>query len=227
MRKLLLVTAIFILLFVQLAQAISLEEVLKTVVSVKSSYTTPKGNYTAQGSGVLIADNGVILTNYHVVYKANKITVKLPLDQYKDKEFDARLIKSSKYFDLAILTIATPNLPFTPIVDPGDIKPGMEVRAIGNPYGLNSTITKGIVSAVRTQKEMGFEYVQFKDDYSNPINFDNTTWIQTDASINPGNSGGPLLNDKFQIIGINTSGYLEAEGLNFALHYKHIKEFTQ
>lgn len=227
MRKLFLIAVIISLLFVPIAQANSLEDVLKTVVSIKSSVTTPSGTYTSQGSGILIGVNGLILTNYHVVYKADKIIVKLPLEEYKDNEFSARLVKSSKYLDLAILTIATSNLPFTAIGDPGAITPGMEVRAIGNPYGLNSTITKGIISAVRTQKEMGIPYTQYKDDYSNPANFDNTTWIQTDASVNPGNSGGPLINDKFQVIGINTFGYLDAEGLNFAIHYKHIKDFIQ
>lgn len=205
-----------------------LEQVLKTVVSIKTQINR-NGQLVdfGMGSGVLIGSNGIILTNYHVIHKADKILVKVPDEKFKNKDFESRVIKTSKYYDLAILTIATPNLPYAKIQDPGNIQTGMEVRAVGNPMGLNSTITKGIVSAVRTNKDMSIEFEQMPGDYLNQNNWENMTWIQTDASINPGNSGGPLLNDKYQIIGINTFGYIYLQGLNFALHYKHIYEFTR
>lgn len=204
------------------------EQVLKTVVSIKTQ-VNKNGRLTdfSMGSGVLIGPNGIILTNCHVIYKADKIFVKVPDEKLKNKDFEARVIKSSKYYDLAILTIATPNLPYTKIENPGNIQTGMEVRAVGNPMGLDSTITKGIVSAIRTNKDIGIEYEQIPGDYINQGNWENMTWIQTDAAINPGNSGGPLLNDKYQIIGLNTFGYIYLQGLNFALHYKHIYDFTR
>lgn len=207
-----------------------LDQALKTVVSIRTQvYKASAGKYIDfnMGSGVLIGDNGVILTNYHIIHKAEKIFVKVPIEEYKNKDFEARVMKISKYYDLAIITIATKGLPYLTLQDPGNIEVGMEVRAIGNPLGLNSTITKGIISAIRTNKDMELEFEQIPGEYINPNNWDNMTWIQTDAAINPGNSGGPLLNDKYQLIGINTFGFIYMQGLNFALHYKHIYEFAR
>lgn len=143
----------------------SLEQVVKTVVSIKTR-VNKNGQLVdfGMGSGVLIGPNGIILTNYHVCYKADKIFVKVPDEKFKNKDFEARIIKTSKYYDLAILTIATPNLPYAKIQDPGNIQTGIEVRAVGNPMGLDSTITKGIVSAIRTNKDMGIEFEQIPDD---------------------------------------------------------------
>ncbi|MFH1783481.1 MAG: trypsin-like peptidase domain-containing protein [bacterium] len=207
----------------------SIEYVLKTVVSIQVPYyNTRLGKEDIIiGSGVIINKNGVILTNYHIIHGADKIFVKLPDQKYKGKDFEARVLKTSKYYDLALISIGTPGLPYLPIENPGEISVGMEVKAIGNPAGYNSTITKGIISAIRTNKDMDVEYFKISGDYINQLNWENMTWIQTDAAINPGNSGGPLLNDKFQIIGINTYGYMLLEGLNFSLHYKHIRDFTR
>ena len=168
----------------------------------------PRRNVTRQslGSGVLISSDGVILTNEHVILPASKITVTL-----KDgREFEAELLGASRRFDLALLKIgATEPLP---CIEPGtsaDLMIGETVIAIGNPYGLASTVTTGVLSAKdRT--------ITFQDQETRQVHTF-TNFLQTDASINPGNSGGPLLNILGELIGINTAIFAEAEGIGFAI----------
>lgn len=153
------------------------------------------------GSGVLINSKGYILTNEHVIAKAVRIQVTL-LD---NREFEAQLIGADARSDLAVIKIDSREpLPFVPMGRSDDLMIGESVIAIGNPFGLNHTVTQGIISALHRTVHGGKN--QAYNDF-----------IQVDASINPGNSGGPLLNINGSLIGINTAIYQDAEGIGFAI----------
>ncbi len=173
-----------------------------------SPFRRPTRDVTRQslGSGVIIDPDGTILTNEHVILPASKIRVTLA----DGREFEAELIGASRRFDLALLKIETgKKLPFIPPGTSSDLMIGETVIAIGNPYGLASTVTTGVLSAKdRT--------VTFQDQETRQVHsFHN--FLQTDASINPGNSGGPLLNILGELIGINTAIFAHAEGIGFAI----------
>jgi Do/DeqQ family serine protease len=155
---------------------------------------------TSLGSGVVVAADGTIMTNVHVVERASRIHVTLA-DQ---REFDATLVGADADADIAVLRVpAGGALPFIALGKSSDLMIGETVIAIGNPFGLTHTVTTGVVSAVgRSLREEERTYTDF---------------IQTDASINPGNSGGPLLNIKGELIGINTAIYGKAQGIGFAI----------
>ena len=143
---------------------------------------TPKR--AAAGSGVIISADGYIVTNNHVVDGADELTVTL---NENSKEYSARIIGADKTTDLALIKIDASNLPAIVIANSDDVKVGEWVLAVGNPLGLNNTVTAGIVSA--KARQMGGEGV--------------TSMIQTDAAINQGNSGGALVNTRGELIGIN------------------------
>lgn len=150
------------------------------------------------GSGVIISEDGYILTNNHVVEGAQEVTVTLA----DNKEFTAEVIGRDPKTDLAVLKIETKEvLPSAILGDSESLRVGDWVVAIGNPFGLNHTVTSGIVSAKGRVIGAG-PY----DDF-----------IQTDASINPGNSGGPLFNLKGEVIGINTAIIPQGQGIGFAI----------
>ena len=153
------------------------------------------------GSGFIINNNGQILTNAHVVSGATKVTVTL-----KDgRTVDGKVKGIDRVTDVAVVEIAERNLPSIQIGDSEKIKPGEWAIAIGNPLGLDNTVTAGIISGTgRTSAEIGAA--------DKRVNF-----IQTDAAINPGNSGGPLLNAAGQVIGMNTAILRGAQGLGFAI----------
>ena len=156
------------------------------------------------GSGVISRADGYILTNEHVISQATQIRVQLA----GDKIYSARTIGSDPVNDLAIIKIeADAPLPHLPMGNSEDLMIGESVIAIGNPFGLQHTVTTGVVSALgRSLLEGG------KAQGRNPSDF-----IQTDASINPGNSGGPLLNIFGELIGINTAIFSKAQGIGFAI----------
>jgi serine protease Do len=155
---------------------------------------------TSLGSGVIVAADGTILTNVHVIERASRIHVTLA----NQREFDATLVGADADADIAVLRVkAGGELPHIPFGSSADLMIGETVIAIGNPFGLSHTVTTGVVSAVgRSLHEDDRVYTDF---------------IQTDASINPGNSGGPLLNIKGELIGINTAIYGKAQGIGFAI----------
>ena len=158
-------------------------------------------NRRSLGSGVIIHPDGYILTNEHVVEKATSIKVTL-IDK---REFDARLVGSDIKSDLAVIKIETKeNLPHVSLGRSDDLMIGETVIAIGNPFGLQHTVTTGIISALHRSIKGGKSRV-YRD------------FIQLDASINPGNSGGPLLNIDGSLIGINTAIFKQAEGIGFAI----------
>ncbi len=174
----------------------------------------PMGDLKQQslGSGVILAPNGYILTNYHVVTQSgedkpvDRISVSLSGDD--NTKYKAKIVGSDKWTDLAIVKIdASKPLPAAPFGDSDAMRVGDWVLAIGSPFGLESTVTAGIVSAKGRDIEGGVEG-QFK------------RFIQTDAAINPGNSGGPLVNMAGQVIGINTAIATQrdrSDGVGFAI----------
>jgi serine protease Do len=150
------------------------------------------------GSGFIISNDGYIFTNNHVVEQADKILVKVS----DDKEYEAKIIGTDAKTDIALIKIKPKNsLPVAEIGDSDKVKVGEWVIAIGNPFGLEQTVTAGIVSA--KVRVIG----------AGP--YDN--FIQTDASINPGNSGGPLFSMDGKVIGINTAIVAQGQGIGFAI----------
>jgi len=157
-----------------------------------------------QGSGFILDKAGHVLTNYHVVQGANR-GIKVQLSNKRN--YDAKVIGKDAVHDLALLQIDAPNLEPVTLADSRDLAVGQKVYAIGNPFGFNGTMTRGIISSIRTIG--GSEGSPIEDA------------IQTDAAINPGNSGGPLLNSRGEVIGINTmiasNGANQSSGIGFAI----------
>ena len=166
----------------------------------------PQGGGQGSGSGVIIAANGYIVTNNHVIDKASKIEVVLD----DKRKFEAELVGADPTTDLAVLKVKADNLPFIKYGNSDDVKVGQWVLAVGNPFNLNSTVTAGIISA----KGRNIDILRRKD------NMGIESFIQTDAVVNPGNSGGALVNLNGDLIGINsaiashTGSY---EGYSFAI----------
>ena len=163
-----------------------------------------------QGSGFITDKSGVILTNAHVVSGADKVTVTL-----KDgREFEGEVKGTDEVTDLAVVKIETrgANLPIAPLGDSNAINVGDWAIAVGNPLGLNNTVTLGIISTLdRSSAQVG-------------IPDKRVDFLQTDAAINPGNSGGPLLNYRGQVIGINTAIRANATGIGFAIPINKAKD---
>jgi serine protease Do len=160
-----------------------------------------RGPRKGQGSGVIISSDGYILTNNHVIAKARDVNVTLP----DKREFKGKIVGTDPKTDLAVVKINAQDLPAVPWGDASQLQVGEYVLAIGNPFGLNSTVTLGIVSAVG-RGHMGI--TQYED------------FIQTDAAINPGNSGGALVNTKGELVGINTAIFSQTggyQGVGFAV----------
>ncbi len=156
-----------------------------------------------QGSGFILNKEGLILTNNHVVGNAQNIEVKLS----NKKTYKAQRIGTDPNHDLALLKIDAPNLVPATLSESQGLVVGQRVYAIGNPFGLQGTMTRGIISAIRS----------IRGPQGNPIE----DAIQTDASVNPGNSGGPLLNSRGEVIGITTliasNGVDQSAGIGFAI----------
>ncbi|AHJ31652.1 trypsin-like peptidase domain-containing protein [Nodularia spumigena CS-584] len=163
------------------------------------------------GSGFIINSSGQILTNSHVVDGADAVTVTL-----KDgRTFDGRVLGEDPVTDVALIEIEANNLPVLPLGDSDVLQPGEAVIAIGNPLGLNNTVTSGIISATgRSGSDIG-------------VSDKRVDFIQTDAAINPGNSGGPLLNSRGEVIGMNTAIIRGAQGLGFAIPINTVQRISQ
>ena len=164
-----------------------------------------------QGSGFVVEADGVIWTNSHVVEGADTVTVTL-----KDgREFRGEVVGEDPLTDVAVIRVDAENLPTVTLGNSEQLRPGEWAIAIGNPLGLDNTVTAGIVSATgRTSAQIRVpdKRVQF---------------IQTDAAINPGNSGGPLLNERGEVIGINTAIIGGAQGLGFAIPINSAQRLAQ
>jgi serine protease Do len=191
------------------------EKTINTVVHVKTEFKVPGNNYyfdpfnfffgnggyyqpqqpaMASGSGVIISNDGFIVTNNHVIEKAEKIKIVLN----NNKEYEATLIGTDPTTDLALLKVADNHLPFITFGNSDEVKIGEWVLAVGNPFNLTSTVTAGIVSA--KARNINILNADVKNGHA-PIE----SFIQTDAAVNPGNSGGALVNTAGELIGINTA----------------------
>ena len=173
----------------------SLDEVFKRFFDER-----PRHSVRSMGSGFILTSDGNIVTNNHVIEDATEIQIKLA----DGRELPARVIGRDPTTDLALLKVEGTGFPVLPLGDSATLEVGEPVMAIGNPFGLEQTVTTGIVSA--TGRVIG----------SGP--YDN--FVQTDASINPGNSGGPLINARGEVVGINTAIFSQSggsQGIGFAV----------
>ncbi len=162
-----------------------------------------------QGSGFIVDATGTILTNAHVVNRADRVTVRL-----KDgRDLDGRVAGVDSVTDLAVIKVNTNgrDLPVAPLGDSDMVQVGDWAIAVGNPLGLDNTVTLGIVSTLnRSSAQVGIPDKRLD-------------FIQTDAAINPGNSGGPLLNARGEVIGVNTAIRADANGIGFAIPINTVK----
>ncbi|WP_411867100.1 trypsin-like peptidase domain-containing protein [Vulcanococcus limneticus] len=153
-----------------------------------------------QGSGFITRSDGVILTNAHVVDGVSEVGVTLP----NGRSYRGKVLGVDPLTDVAVVKVAASGLPVASLGDSAKVRPGEWAIAIGNPLGLDNTVTAGIISAVQRTNAVG--------------EGQRVPYIQTDAAVNPGNSGGPLINDRGQVIGINTAiRQAPGAGLSFAL----------
>ncbi|NWF60207.1 MAG: trypsin-like peptidase domain-containing protein [Fischerella sp.] len=163
------------------------------------------------GSGFVINPNGQILTNAHVVNDADTVTVTFSNGQ----TFEGKVLGTDTVSDIAVVQVPAQNLPTLELGNSEQVRPGQWAIAIGNPLGLQETVTVGVVSAVdRSVSDFG-------------ISDRGAGFIQTDAAINPGNSGGPLLNARGQVIGVNTAIIQGAQGIGFAIPIDRAQRIAQ
>ena len=174
------------------------------------NYHRQQGPSMGSGSGVIISSNGYIVTNNHVIDKADKIEVILD----DKRKLEATLVGTDPSTDLALLKVKADNLPTVRYGNSDNLRVGEWVLAVGNPFNLNSTVTAGIVSA----KGRSVGIIQATDDKNNNVGIE--SFLQTDAVVNPGNSGGALVNLNGDLVGINTaiaSRRGSFEGYSFAV----------
>lgn len=161
-----------------------------------------------KGSGFIVTDDGYILTNNHVIDGPDNIKIEVTLSN--GSSYTARVIGKDPTFDLAVIKIEAKDLPTIPLGDSDKVEVGEWAIAIGNPFGFESSVTVGVISAKNRS-------VRARD-----LNFDG--FLQTDAAINPGNSGGPLLDLNGEVIGINTAIIPYAQGIGFAVPVNMAKQ---
>ena len=187
----------------------AVERVGPAVVRINSSRTVARNSpfsergfeQRGEGSGFIVTEDGLIFTNAHVVEGAERVEVVLQ----DGRTFEGKVVGSDPLTDVAVVDIDADALPVAEIGDSRVLTPGEWAIAIGNPLGLDSTVTVGIISAVgRSAADVG-------------IPMQRAQFIQTDAAINPGNSGGPLLNERGEVIAINTAIIRGANGIGFAV----------
>ena len=182
---------------------------IEDLVDQTSSAVLKLSSSEGSGSGFLITSSGVVVTNAHVVGTNSEVSAK----NLQQQQFNGKVVYRDPSLDLALVKLDVDHTPSLSLSTLASTKVGQSVIAIGNPgFGLQNTVTRGIVSAVGAYTELG-----------------PGTWIQTDASINPGNSGGPLLNAHGDVIGMNTAKVVKegVQGIGFALSAQEILNVVQ
>ena len=189
----------------------TIEKCVDAVSDAVVKVTSPGGT----GSGFFINQDGFLITNYHVIEKETRIEVTVfrkAKNGFETKKFKkVKIIAINPFVDLALLRVEDPvetKFPFVYLGDVSRIEAGEEVFAIGNPMGLERTVTNGVIST----KDRAFEGL---------------IYIQTNADINPGNSGGPLFNLAGEVIGVTNMGYIFLGGLGFAIPVDYVKHFIE
>ena len=214
------------------AAVLAVEKVLPTVVNIRTEtiverrdpfeqmlrefwgpyYRRPGSEKTySLGSGVMIDEDGWVLTNFHVVNRANRVLVKLA----DGREFEAQTIFGTSYTDVALLHIVSEKkekFAAAHFAADDDVLLAETVLALGNPFGLGVSVSRGIISSKSRRPPAENEPLEVED------------WLQTDAAINPGSSGGPLINLRGQIVGISVAVYREGQGIGFAIPVKRVSE---
>lgn len=163
------------------------------------------------GSGVIVDEEGYLLTNFHVVRRATRITVTL----VDGREFEAKTVSRTAKSDVALLKLVTrgnERFPAIRFAADDDLLLGETVLALGNPFGLGVSVSRGILSSKTRRPPVENEPLEMED------------WLQTDAAINPGNSGGPLINLHGDLIGLNVAVFREGQGIGFAIPVKRLSE---
>lgn len=197
--------------FAENPRILNLEECVRAVSEAVVKVQTPAG----MGSGFFLNKDGYLITNYHVIEKETKIEV--TVFQKSGLGFEKKVFKKVKiaainpFIDLALLKVedlGDTQIKYVPLGDMRDLKVGQNVFAVGNPLGLERTVTNGVVSI----KNRAFEGL---------------VYIQTTAAINPGNSGGPLFNLAGEVIGVTNMGYIFFGGLGFAIPIDYVKHFIE
>ncbi|MGA1236530.1 MAG: trypsin-like peptidase domain-containing protein [Limisphaerales bacterium] len=171
----------------------------------------PRSTRFSLGSGVIIDEEGYVLTNLHVVQRATKVWVQLA----DGREFEAEPIVGTSRRDVALLRLITPDKEkFTAIqfAPNDDLLLGETVLALGNPFGLGGSVSRGILSSKNRRPSLEDQPLAIED------------WLQTDAAINPGSSGGPLVNLNGQLIGLNVAVHREGQGIGFAIPIRQVSE---
>jgi serine protease Do len=182
-------------------------------ISTRNPFSPFNVPTTGVGSGIVVSSNGLILTNYHVVEGARTLSVATADNQ----TLDATVVSTDATHDLAVIKATGGDLVAATLGDSSQLLVGQTVLAIGSPLGeFTETVTRGIVSALDRAITVGDQATGTSKNLSN--------LIQTDAAINPGNSGGPLINERGEVIGINSAVSQQAEGIGFAIPINAAKD---